>query len=148
MPGGFDLELRAATGVDEFLALRRDVLRPGLPLDAARFEGDEAATTRHYVAVREGVVVGCVSVLAATEPNAGRAALQLRGMAVAESERGRGVGRALLRHVHDAVSAPMWCNARVRAESLYAREGWVRTSDVFEIEGVGPHYRMSFSASG
>lgn len=146
--GSDQLELRPARDVEELLALRRDVLRPGLALDAARFDGDDAPTTRHWVAVRDGAIVGCASVMAAPEPLRARADLQLRGMAVAERERGRGVGRALLLEVHRAVGEPMWCNARVAAESLYARAGWVRTSDVFEIEGVGPHYRMLFVPSG
>jgi len=141
------IECRRAQNVRELLELRSRVLRPLLPLESARFAGDDDGDTRHWVAVRGDVVVGCVSVMVSDEPELGRARFHLRGMATDEGERSRGVGRKLLEFVHEDVGEPMWCNARIRAEPFYARAGWRRTSEVFEIEGVGPHYRMLFVPS-
>ena len=139
---------RRATSVDELLDLRARVLRPGLAPERTRFAGDDDPTTRHWVATRDDEVVCCVSVMAASDPGGSVARFQLRGMATADVARNLGIGRRLLDLVHAEVGEAMWCNARVRAASFYERAGWIRTSDVFEIEGVGPHYRMVFVPSG
>jgi hypothetical protein len=44
-----EITCRRAT-VAEIMPLRHRILRAGLPFETARFEGDEEATTRHYVA--------------------------------------------------------------------------------------------------
>ena len=70
---------------------------------------------------------------------------QLRGMAVDGAHQGRGVGGALLSAVADALSGPLWCNARLRAVPFYARHGWHITSERFDIAGIGPHHRMAWN---
>jgi len=130
---------------EETLAIRSAVLREGLPLDAARFQGDHDPATRHWVAELDGRVVGVVSVMPAELPDAPddrRPRWQLRGMAVVPEVRSTGVGSALLRAVHDEVAEPMWCNARERAVRFYAQHGWIVLSHLFDIAGVGPHRRM------
>lgn len=66
-------------------------------------------------------------------------------MAVDPSLRGSGVGRAMLDTVHADVADALWCNARANVEVFYAKSGWVRHGDVFDIASVGPHVRMSFT---
>ena len=135
----------AAAHLDEILALRHAVLRPGRPLDDARFPGDDQAHTRHWAARSGGRVVGVATLLVLPMPDPfplPRPRLQLRGMAVHEDSRCRGVGTALLDAIHREVHEPVWCNARERAVSLYARAGYSPWGEPFAIEGIGFHRRM------
>ena len=137
--------LRRAT-LAEILPLRHAVLRPGLPREAAAFEGDDEATTRHFGAFTpSGEVVGCLSLV--RRPWRGAEAHQLRGMATDPAHARSGVGRALLAHALAAVEAEtgiavVWCNARTEAAGFYRRLGWEIVSDPFDIPGVGPHVVM------
>lgn len=137
------MELRRAT-VEEILALRHAALRPGLPMDAARFEGDAEAGTRHFGAFLPATrdPVGCVSCM--RRPLDGADAWQVRGMATRADLAGSGIGRALLAFALAALRAEdgptvAWCNARVTALGFWLRTGWTISSGVFDIPGVGPH---------
>ncbi|HVX84770.1 MAG TPA: GNAT family N-acetyltransferase [Phycisphaerae bacterium] len=139
------------TGAERIVPLRHAVLRAGLPVETARFAGDEAGSSRHWAAVDEaGRIVGCVTL----HENAweGRPAYQLRGMAVAAEEQHRGVGRALLRAAEAFVRGTgvgrMWCNARTPAAGFYEAHGWVVMSAVFEIPTAGPHVKMVREVGG
>lgn len=127
--------------VEALLPLRAEVLRPGQPLDAARWPGDDGA--EHYVAEAPdgGEILGVASVFFARLGADGPPG-QLRGMAVAPRARGGGVGLALLRAVEAAHPEGLWCNARVSARGFYEGAGWRVISEEFEIPGVGPHVKM------
>jgi GNAT superfamily N-acetyltransferase len=134
-----------AAGFDEILQLRYDVLRAGLPPEAAVFEGDHAPTARHYGAFAGQRNVGCATLHLnrwLDEP-----AWQLRGMATAPDFRGSGLGRAMLSFVEADLLAThpvhlLWCNARVPAVKFYQRLGWQIVSEEFEIPTAGPHHQM------
>jgi GNAT superfamily N-acetyltransferase len=131
----------------ETLPLRLEVLRPGRPIETARFPGDEADSTRHFGAFFDGQVVGIASVYRAEMPGMpGVAALQLRGMATAPTARGFGLGRALTFACADFARTSgaqiLWCNARTTAIGFYQKLGFESVGDEFEIPDVGPHYRM------
>ncbi len=141
VPAG--LELRRAA-LPEILSLRHAVLRPGLPLETARFEGDDDPATRHFGAFLRptGEAIACVSCM--RRPHDGADAWQIRGMATRSDLAGRGIGRALLAVALDGLRAEdgpdlLWCNARVTALRFWQREGWAVASPVFDIPGVGPH---------
>ena len=119
---------------DRILGLRASVLG-GHGSGRTAFSGDMAATTRHWAATVDGMVVGCVSVMLLR----GHA---LRGMAVAEEYQRRGVGARLLGVVCAEVDEPMWCNARVQAVSFYVHMGWVQVGPVFDLQGKGGHQRL------
>ena len=141
--GGRDVLLRQAS-LAEIVALRHAVLRPGLPPESAAFDGDDAPSTRHYGAFAGGDAVGCLSFMRNDREGP---AHQLRGMATADSARGTGIGRALLRFADEALVAAtgirgLWCNARVESVGFYERAGWEVVSDVFDVPGVGPHRVM------
>ena len=133
-----------AVEVGQILELRHRVLRAGLPAEAARFSGDEAATTKHLAAMIEGRVVGCATVL--LNEWEGEAAWQLRGMAVDEHHRSQGIGKILLdeceRIASESDTALLWCNARVPAVRFYQQNGWAVVSDEFEVPTAGPHVKM------
>jgi GNAT superfamily N-acetyltransferase len=138
-----DLELRRAS-LDEILPLRHAELRPGLPPETARFDGDDEPDTLHFGAFLRatGAPVACVSCM--RRPCDGQDGWQVRGMATRGDLVRRGIGRALLRHalaaLRDARGPELvWCNARVAALGFWEREGWAVVSEVFDIPGVGPH---------
>ncbi|MEM1208099.1 MAG: GNAT family N-acetyltransferase [Planctomycetota bacterium] len=138
----------APVPVDLILPLRHRILRPGLPPDTARFSGDADPDTLHLAAYDaeppDAHVVGCVSIYAAPDPTPGSDRRhQLRGMAVDDNQRGRGIGAALLDDVHRRYSPrTLWCNARTPAERFYLNHGWQTVSEVFDIPTVGPHVVM------
>lgn len=141
------IQIRPAAPED-VVDLRHRVLRAGLPRALAVFEGDHEPETRHLVAVlTDGTVVGCVTYLRRPPPfDPSREAWQLRGMAVAPSLQGRGVGARLLvegeRTVVAAGADLLWCNARTPAVPFYRKHGWEPVGEEFEIETAGPHQRM------
>ena len=129
------------------LPLRHAVLRPGRPLKTACFPQDDAPTTKHFAAFRDGVMIGVASVYEAELPgHPTKRACQLRGMATEPASRGKGVGRALvdvcLAHARKARADFLWCNARTSAAGFYSRLGFEVVGDQFEIPDVGPHFRM------
>lgn len=127
--------------------MRHGELRAGLPLESARFEGDEAATTLHFGAFEEdGACVGCASFML----NAwqGEAAYQLRGMATRADRAGRGIGAALLSAALAEIGRvtdvrTVWANARTGAAGFYVKQGWRIASEEFDIPGVGPHFKIT-----
>jgi len=136
--------------VDAILPLRQRVLRAGFTLDESRFDADAHEHTRHLAAWapqpdRDAELIGCLSLMPSTWSE--QFAWQLRGMAVAEGWRGRGVGQRLVGFASASLrehgeSIRMWCNARVPAQGFYARMGWQTVSEEFEIPTAGPHVRM------
>lgn len=127
----------------EVLELRRVVLRDGGPVATAWFPGDEDAQTTHVLARGQGAPVGAGTLV--SEPLEGEPGWRVRGMAVVCEWRGRGVGSMVLDELLAVLpedSGLVWCRARVRASSLYARHGFVPMGGVYELAGIGPHVTM------
>jgi predicted GNAT family N-acyltransferase len=103
---------------------------------------DDLAETIHLAAFDDAVVIGTATVF--SEPHEGHAAWRLRGMAVAESHRGTGVGSALLtevlRQVREQGGDLLWCNARTVALPFYTRHGFATVGDEFLAAHAVPHY--------
>ena len=133
---------------EETWPLRNLVLRPGRDLSACQWPGDTDETTQHYGTSIDGQIVAIGSLYVAAHDCApGPDVWQLRGMAVHPDHRGMQLGRQLLDHMirdaRDRLGATtIWCNARIRAVTLYERAGLECVSEPFEIEGVGPHRVM------
>ena len=131
----------------ETLPLRLAILRPGRPVDSARFAGDDALDTYHFGAFRTGELVAIASLFTAEmREQSGLPALQLRGMATAPEVRGLGFGRALVHACIDFTRERkiplLWCNARTPAAGFYQKLGFTTVGPEFEIPDVGPHFRM------
>jgi len=127
--------------------LRAGVLRPGQPHEQLIFPGDDAPDTLHAAVAMEERIVGVASVMREPYPHDPLAGdWRVRGMAISAEMRGRGIGGALLarceNHARDHAGARLWCNARVRARTLYERAGFAVDGEVFEIPLIGPHYLM------
>ena len=148
MNSGRDIaEVRIITA-RETLPLRQTVLRPGRPLAAARWPGDDAPATRHFGAFRDERLLGIASLFLATMPGQTEVpAWQLRGMATAPEARGMGLGRALVSacvaYAREKGARLVWCNARTPAVGFYRKLGFEIVGGEFEIPDVGPHYRMA-----
>ena len=120
---------------DRILDLRdRVLLNDGS--DRRTFSRDLAPTTRHWAALVNGVIVGCVSLFQLR-------GLAVRGLAVAPEYRRQGVATRLMQAVHEAEDGPMWCNARLRAVPFYRSLGWKAEGPVFDLQGQGVHQRMT-----
>ena len=130
--------------VADVIGLRHQILRAGLPVETARFEGDDEPTAAHFAAFDGSRTIGCATVL--QRPWNGQPAWQVRGMAVAADCRLGGIGRGLLiaieRHVAAQNASLLWCNARSPAVGFYKLQGWRLASEEFDIPSAGPHFKM------
>ena len=68
-------------------------------------------------------------------------------MAVREEARRTGVGSKILQALIDYASAhslpaEIWCNGRTHVLDFYARFGFVREGDSFDIPGTGLHFLL------
>ncbi len=67
-------------------------------------------------------------------------------MAVVESARRKGVGRALLKaclaHASSNCAEVIWCNARTSAAPFYRSLGFREYGEEFDVPESGPHYVM------
>lgn len=132
-----------AVPVETILDLRHLVLRPGQPLEHARWDGDLDPETVHLAAWYDREVIGCATLLRRSSPDLPVRTVQLRGMAVHPRHQGSGVGRAVLQEAsRHAPLGSLWCNARAAAAPFYTRIGWRVVSDSFDVPGIGPHHRM------
>ena len=135
--------------VEKIIPLRHEILRPGLPLEAASFDGDDEGSTYHFAAFAEGYgsePVCCVSYM--NVAHQGRDAYQLRGMATKVVLQGCGLGKAVTEYAERIIEQEtgikqLWCNARKSAVPFYEKQNWLIASDEFEIEGVGRHFVMT-----
>lgn len=130
----------------DILEIRAAVLRPGRPISAARFDGDDLETTLHFIAFLDDQPLGAVSYFYTThKPFDGF--YQLRGMAVSAQYRGKGYGEKLVQQTLKEVRSStgvenFWCNARIEAQPFYRRLGWEDFEDIFWVSGIGPHIKM------
>lgn len=139
-----DITIRRAE-TSEVVNLRHSILRSGLARETAVFDGDDVPTTRHFVAEQDGSIIGCATLV--LNEWQGAPAWQLRGMAVENGFRGRGIGKALLAAVEESIAdgavRQLWCNARSPAVPFYEICGWVVESEEFVIPTAGPHRKMT-----
>lgn len=121
--------------------LRAEVLRKplGLPANDPAFNDKESDV--HFVALREGEVLGIVVLVPDYKPGIGK----LRQMATAKEVRGKGFGIALVNALEEyAVNKGMTgitLHARHYAVGFYEKLGYKITSGVFQEVGMD-HYVM------
>lgn len=132
--------------------LRSLVLRPGQPLSACRWEGDDDPDSLHLGSFVDDELVAIASAIRISMPCDVPAdldftnAYRLRGMATHPDCRGQGHGRALLRacleEVRERGVDVLWCFARTSAVDFYLRNGLVVAGNELELPGIGPHVVM------
>jgi ribosomal protein S18 acetylase RimI-like enzyme len=125
---------------EEARELRFRVLREPLGYSRAEviFEGEDDSML--LAALDQGRVVACV-MLTPNSPARGK----LRQMAVHPSHQGKGVGRALVRHLEQALAAEGFeeieLHARDHAVAFYEKLGYAREGEPFIEVGL-PHLLM------
>ena len=71
---------------------------------------------------------------------------QLRGMAMLEKFRGKGLGKLMigkaLSVLRDREIDVLWCNAREAALQFYVKQGFLIQGSMFEINKIGNHYML------
>lgn len=131
----------------ETYELRHEVLRPGQPLEACIYEGDEDERTFHIGVYLQDRLVCIGSFYPEQEKSLSQQnQYRLRGMATLESERGKGIGSKLIAFAESAMkdkgAEAWWCNARTTAVPYYEKLGLQKVGDEFHIPEIGPHYVM------
>jgi GNAT superfamily N-acetyltransferase len=124
--------------------IRQEVLRPGLPASDSVYPADDSPLSVHLGAFEGERLVGVASFFPEACPQFEARAWRLRGMAVVEAARNRGLGSRLLAqgiaHSIDAGVDIVWCNGRTSARSFYERHGFAAMGTEFSIRPSGPHY--------
>ena len=139
-------DIREIRSTDSY-GVRHPVLRTGLPVESCRFDGDDLPGTKHFGIYESGALVGVVSVFECRSQSFDQSAqFQLRGMAVLDEHRKKGLGEELLTHAESHIimraAELIWFNARIAAVPFYQRNGYKIKGELFDIPGVGPHYLM------
>ncbi len=133
---------------DAHLDLRWKVLRIGKPRETAHYHGiDTDSRTKFLVAYHDEKLIGCSTLQ--TDPRNG-AIYRIRGMAVDFDYQNNGIGSKIVEMLQNYAKESetgIWCNARIRAVPMYERRGFAIVSDIFDIEGIGPHHDMQWTYS-
>ncbi len=157
-PGVPGLTMHHGVAAARVHALRHRNLRPHQALDAVRYDIDDQEGTVHFLATLDDNEVGCATLLrnpqgelsqrvGKASQSLGELGLQVRGMAVDPEMRGRGIGAHLLRACQEQArlqDSGIWCNARLRATGIYARCGFRRFGEVYDMPDIGAHVRMEW----
>lgn len=131
----------------ETYPIRHLVLRPNQDVSACAYPGDEAPTTFHLGAFKDGVLIGIASYYKENTPVFGEESqYRLRGMATLPDYRGLNIGKYLIIEAQVLLKERnadlWWCNARTTASGFYEQLGLSVYGDIFEIEPIGPHKLM------
>ena len=120
--------------------LRHSELRKGQDFSATSYLKDNEKDTFHIACIVNKKVVTCATFY--PENNAYR----LRGMATASNFQRKGYATELMiesfKELKEKKSDLLWCNARLVAVSFYESLGLKIIGNMFDIEGIGPHYYM------
>jgi 7-cyano-7-deazaguanine synthase len=142
-PCELPIEIEADVPAELVHPVRHRNLRADQPFERAIYADiDDLPTTKHWVARLEGEIIGCATLLT---DSAHGVDCRVRGMAVDEALRGQGIGVPLLRACMEEAGlrgTGIWCNARTTAVPFYARCGFRRTGEEFDMPDIGPHYAL------
>lgn len=134
------------TQASAILKVRLEILRKGMTLDDCHFSGDNDPESIHFAAFDSDKIIGCCTLTVNPQPIIEGSYYQLRGMAVLEDYQKSGIGRKLLHAAESELIGQgknvLWFNARTSAVGFYQKYGYQVLGNEFEIEGVGPHFKM------
>lgn len=126
---------------EDCYGLRESVLRPGQPKENWTFEADDDSRSIHLAMKDDGEIVAIVSLLPEEKEGC---PWRLRGMAVAESLRGQGVGQQLLVALLAMVYGSVWCTARKNVLKFYMKNGFEIFGKEFTMNNM-PHVFMRWT---
>jgi len=133
--------------VKEIYDLRQRLLRPDQPIESVYFYGDELDTTKHAGIFLGGKLIGCASIMIASNPSFDeKKQYQMRGVAVEKEYQGQGYGKALIKYVEFLALNRgidfIWMNARIDVRKFYEKLGYEAYGEEFMIPTVCPHIVM------
>lgn len=156
------LEIKVINAAQTY-PVRHPELREGKPIESCAFDGDLNESTIHIGAYLNFELVGVASFM--KQPTYFPAKnddsmiqhknnmpsqlceMQLRGMAVLKNHHKKGIGEAILSYGEQKLKEigyhGIWMNARIKAVGFYGKLGYNIHGDIFEIQGVGAHFKMS-----
>ena len=127
--------------------LRHAELRKGQDFSTTSYLRDNEERTFHMASILDNKVVTCATFYPEkTDKISGKNPYRLRGMATDSNFRRKGYARDLMKESFQNLKCLsvdiLWCNARLVAISFYESLGFKIRGDIFNIEGIGPHYYM------
>lgn len=133
---------------EQCIPLRAKVLRAGLPVEKSHYPQDPVAV--HFGAFAAGELMSVVTAHAEDSPLfAAKGQWRIRGMATEPAFQGFGYGGEALEALlawGRAQGIPLfWCNAREKAIPFYEKHGFTIESEMFGIDGIGPHKVMKIA---
>ena len=143
------IEIKEIQAVETY-PIRHIVLRPNQDISTCEYPGDEAPSTFHLGAFKDGEVIGIASYYKESTPVFDKEnQYRLRGMATLPDYRGLQIGKQLIIEAQALLKERnadlWWCNARTTASGFYEKLGLSVYGDVFEIDPIGPHKLMYFN---
>jgi GNAT superfamily N-acetyltransferase len=143
-----DLEIRLVKA-ELLRPLRREVLRAGLPPEAAVYPGDDDPLAVHLAAYDpKGDIVGIATLCKPEDRLAGQPpyqspGLRFRGVGVRPDMLRKGVATQLVRELRELArergAKELWANARLPSLMFFKVRKFKVVSSTFEIPGIGPH---------
>ncbi|MDB5036611.1 MAG: family N-acetyltransferase [Bacteriovoracaceae bacterium] len=125
--------------------LRHKILRPTQDFRMTRYSGDDLQDAFHMGAFLENRMIGTASIYREDFEDQ-KNGWRIRGMAIEEDYRGRGVGQKLLHsliaHSKNNQGNYIWFNARTPAVGFYEKSGFEKVGSEFELPEIGPHFVM------
>ena len=127
--------------------LRHSELRKGQDFSTTSYLEDYKVDTFHMVCIVDEKIVTCASFYPEKSIKIkSNNAYRLRGMATASNFQRKGYATDLMiesfKELKEKGTDLLWCNARLVAVSFYESLGFKITGELFNIEGIGPHYYM------
>ena len=144
----------AEVDVEVVRPLRHRHLRPDQPESAVAYQSDDCETCRHFAARDvDGTVIGVGTShhgdRVAGQPPFGSPGVRIRGVAVEDEWRGKGVAIAIIEAMLDAAveegMVEVWANARTALRSFYTRVGFAEVSQEFDLPTLGEHVVVSMN---
>ena len=132
---------------DKVRPLRHSELRKGQDFSTTSYLEDYEVDTFHMACIVDDKIVTCATFypeksIKIKSDNAYR----LRGMATDSNSQRNGYARDLMNDSFKELKKRdcdiVWCNARLVAVDFYKSSGFKITGEIFNIEGIGPHYYM------
>jgi len=133
--------------VEKIRPLRHSELRKGQDLSTTSYLKDYDAGTFHMACIVDDKIVTCATFypeksIKSKYDNAYR----LRGMATDSNFQRKGYASDLMAEAFKELRKEdcdmVWCNARLVAIDFYKSAGFKITGELFDIQGIGPHYYM------
>ena len=132
---------------DKIRCLRHTELRKGQDFSTTSYLKDYEIDTFHIACILDYKIVTCATFypeksIKIKSDNAYR----LRGMATDSRFTRKGYASNLMgesfKELKKRDCDMVWCNARLVAVDFYKSVGFKITGELFDIEGIGPHYYM------